>query len=243
MQEVAEQDALSGIFSAPKGKPSQKPKNPLTQQKPEEILNKVRNETLKKFDEFLTKDDMKHITITEKRSGRGEHVINNDVLAFYRKSIQRFLTTRHANMLDLRARFNANPLWQDCDNPVPLAVKTAIMTEMVAHFDDTEIYINANALVYGTVTQVLHQRVQEYLNENNEAIRQQVIHMVNYTNENEVYVDVVARLKWMGNSRQRQATFQNCRTEVTNMYERLYLGGENCRMTTWVTQVNAILEQ
>lgn len=66
-----------------------------------------------------------------------------------------------------------------------------------------------------------------------------VINMVHYINNTQVYVDLVAKQKWV-NSSQRQQTFENCRHEVIAMLEHLYRD-DGLRMRRWLTEVNTML--
>ena len=145
------------------------------------------------------------------RSKRGEHVINNGVITFYDKAFSEFMN----QTINLGINY------------LEINTKKAIETELVVYFDEDELYINANALIYGQYCRVLKRALKDFLTLDRQVGRRQddgnvaqnnVTRIVQDMNREEAYVDEYAKVKWIGNRGARQTRFQNIQNEVATMF-------------------------
>lgn len=171
-------------------------------------VQKVRDETLEKIrrinQNFAFPKNEAPLDDYGRRSGRGEHVINNDVTKIYSKVVDDFMSRYYIpNTLNM-----ACPLDNDTVN--------AIMNELVAHFNEDELYINANALIYGQYCWALKTVLTEFLMR--QESRDRVSFIVNHMNEVEAYVDEFAKVKWIGNQNEKRIRFETIRNKVADMF-------------------------
>ncbi|XP_041927999.1 cyclin-dependent kinase 2-interacting protein isoform X1 [Alosa sapidissima] len=142
-----------------------------------------------------------------KRSRRGEHVINNDVIRIYSKVVD-----------GLGERFQLITL--NMDRPLDTETEADIMNVLVAHFDEHELYINANAVVYGVYSRELKTALTEFLTEPTQGNRDHVNFIVNHMNVIEAYVDPFAKIKWIRNQNERGAKYETVRHNVATMFDQ-----------------------
>lgn len=171
-------------------------------------VQKVQQETLEKIrhinQNYAFPKNEKPLDDYGRRSGRGEHVINNDVTKIYTKVVDKVMSRYpRLSMLNM-----ACPLDND--------TVEAITNELVAHFNDNELYINANALIYGEYCQAFKTAVTDFLM--GQGSRDIVSVIVHHMNEVEAYVDHFAKVKWIGNQNAKRNRFEMIRNEVATMF-------------------------
>ncbi len=156
------------------------------------------------------------------RSQRGEHVFNNNILKSHSKVLKEFIQIKNINNLQgYNQRQHAiNELGKHT-----LSQNTAddIQTNMVVDFDEDEFYMNANGVVYGVYCRVLREAMLVVLNHINPgAVRPEETRWVQFVIDNmnnlQIYVDELARDRWIGNNATKQARFEQVRGEVAHMY-------------------------
>lgn len=164
------------------------------------------------FSEELTKE--------LKRSRRGEHVFNNDILRFHSKVLTDFIQSQ--NIYNHRG-YDQQAM--DTLGKHTLSQNTAedIQTNMVVHFSEDEFYMNANSFMYGEYCRALRGALLDVLRHINpddvtEEERQRVNFVIDDMNNLQIYVDEMARDKWINNIQTRRARYENVRQEVANMY-------------------------
>ncbi|XP_063080269.1 uncharacterized protein LOC134470167 [Engraulis encrasicolus] len=141
-----------------------------------------------------------------KRSRRGEHVINNGVISFYHKVVDDFMKATHI------------PNTLGVESPLDNDTRVAIQNDLIAHFDEDELYINANALIYGEYSRVLKQALTNWLAAETQEVVGDVNRFVQAMNEEEAYVDWLARDKYIGNQNARRVRVETTRGQVVNMF-------------------------
>ncbi|XP_058271898.1 uncharacterized protein LOC131369327 [Hemibagrus wyckioides] len=156
-----------------------------------------------------------------KRSKRGAHVFNNDVLKFHSKVLKDFI--KRYRIESLRGY---NKQTMDELGKHTLLQKTAadIQYNMVVHFDDDEFYVNDNAILYSVYSKVLHEaflKVLRHINpdDKTDKEKQQVTDIIDNMNNYQIYVDKFAKEKWIDNNPTRERRFEEVRGEVANMYK------------------------
>lgn len=173
-------------------------------------VQKVRDETLEKIrrinQNFAFPKNEAPLDDYGKRSGRGEHVINNDVTRIYSKVVDDFMSRYHI------------PIMLNMACPLDNGTVNAIMNELVVHFNDDEFYINSNALIYGQYSWALKRVLTEFLMRESQESRDHVAFIVNHMNEVEAYVDEFAKVKWIGNQNAKRIRFETIRNEVAAMF-------------------------
>ncbi|XP_076843080.1 uncharacterized protein LOC143487796 [Brachyhypopomus gauderio] len=161
-----------------------------------------------------------------RRSKRGEHVFNNDILKFHKEILKDFLNK-------MQHKFSLNQ--DDIDTLInelgnhSLDKNTVceISTKMVVHFDEEEFYVNSNAVVYGAYCAELRKVLFLMLNPNIEISGNvsKVNYIIDLMNEKEVYVDHFAKEKWMKQDRSnrrepsRMERFDLVKGNVADMYK------------------------
>ncbi|XP_046876103.1 uncharacterized protein LOC124467741 [Hypomesus transpacificus] len=147
-----------------------------------------------------------------KRARRGEHVINNDVITFYQKTVDDFMN-QQTNL--------------GIDGPLDTDTENSIMKELVVHFDENELYINANALIYGEFCRILKRALRQFLTvhrqggrsqEDKDDAQNEVTHIIQIMNDIKAYVDHFAKVKWIGNKSLRQTRFEKIQQKVETMF-------------------------
>ncbi|XP_060792028.1 uncharacterized protein LOC132895434 isoform X2 [Neoarius graeffei] len=158
------------------------------------------------------------------RSTRGEHVFNNNILKFHSKVLNKFKEAKLDNLQALKD--NPRALNGFDSNPLNENTAREIQYQMVVHFDNNEFYVNANAVMYGEYSRVLHDALLSVLNNINpddvtENHRNRVNFVINNMNNLQIYVDFLARAKWFEistNPQDREARFNVVTQEVADMY-------------------------
>ncbi|XP_062379673.1 uncharacterized protein LOC134068139 [Sardina pilchardus] len=171
----------------------------------------VQKETLRKIERvnqnFAIPNNARPLDDYGARSRRGEHVINNDVIVVYSKVVDLFMSKRYNLPNDL-----------NMTRPLDDNTAAAIRTELVVHFDEDELYINANALIYGEYIRVLKAALTDFLTTPTQGNRHKVSVFANLMNEEEAYVDPFAKVKWIGNQNRKRERFETIRDKVATMF-------------------------
>ncbi|KAM9451756.1 uncharacterized protein Hap1MRO34_021995 isoform 2-T2 [Clarias gariepinus] len=154
------------------------------------------------------------------RSTRGEHVFNNGILRFHSGVLAEFVQ-RH-NIRNLRG-YNQGTIDELGIHTLPQDTANDIQDNMKVHFDDDEFYVNANAVLYGEYCRVLREALLAVLGhinpgEETQEQRQEVNNIINNMNNFQIYVDQLAKEKWIGNRQDRQTRFDVVRAQVATMY-------------------------
>ncbi|XP_063080280.1 uncharacterized protein LOC134470182 [Engraulis encrasicolus] len=194
-------EVAKGTKSQQTGKPPVKSK---TDQKK---LQEIRDMTLRKIQRINQNFEFNNPLVDDgKRARRGEHVINNDVISFYYKTVDDFMkeTFYMPNTLGI-------------ESPLDNNTSEAIQTELVVHFDEDELYINANALIYGEYSRVLKQALKSWLLAPSQELVGPVNRIVQIMNEEEAYVDPLARDKYIRNQNARRVRVETIRGRVVDM--------------------------
>ncbi|KAL1279588.1 hypothetical protein QQF64_026261 [Cirrhinus molitorella] len=155
------------------------------------------------------------------RSQRGEHVFNNGILRFHSGVLTAFIQLRR---IDNIPGYNKQAM--DALGRHTLTQNTAeeIQTHMVVHFGADELYVNANAVMYGEYCRALREALLAVLGHINpddvvtEDERRRLIFVIDNMNNLEIYVDQLAKVRWIANRADRQARFDRVRQEVVRMY-------------------------
>ncbi len=203
-------------------KASKRGQKPLTPAQQKERLKRV---------EDIRKDMLKKIRIVDQnfkvelkeqleRSQRGEHVFNNNILKFHLKVLTEFIQSHH--IYNLRG-YNQQAMDTLGKHTLSQNTETEIQTNMVVHFDEDEFYMNANGVVYGVFCRALRGAMLAVLNHINPGDVTQgetrwVQFVIDNMNNLQIYVDELARDKWIGNKATEQAQFERVRREVARMY-------------------------
>ncbi|XP_048883011.1 uncharacterized protein LOC125749626 isoform X1 [Brienomyrus brachyistius] len=201
---------LPGVIEAGKhgkgkqsGKESQEPPSEEDQKK----MEAIREETLQKIQLIDQNYQFQEPLIdTRKRSQRGEHVINNNVIKFHFKLVEDYLTSRSSQTS------------LDVSCPLPENTKRDIMCKMVAHFETSELYINANAVVYGKYMSELKNALLQFLQDGGQESKNRASFVIQRMNQCSAYVDFMAKEKWMQNSCMKRCWFEAVRREVAEMF-------------------------
>lgn len=168
-----------------------------------------------------------------KMSGRGEHVINQHILKFHTKVEKKFAhglsevvgcsCENVSEFLQRHINYGSLP---------DLETKKAV-TEMVAYFDENEVYINYNAFVYGIYIEELTKTLVEILmmkyrsNKVEEELKKKLTKIVSNMNKYQVFVDFFAREKWIVNHKSgkkiktAKVNFEKVNKKVEDMFKSL----------------------
>jgi len=209
VQSVPDVNLKAYITEVAKGKKSQQTAKPPVKSKADQKkLQEIRDETLRKIHQI--NQNFKFNNPLEdhgNRARRGEHVINNDVITFYHKAVDDFMKDTYfmPNTLAIRS-------------PVDDATREAIQGELVVHFDEHELYINANALIYGEYSRVLKQALKRWLLEPTQEVGEDVTRIVQIMNHEQAYVDWLARDKYIGNQNAKRVRVEAIRERVVTMF-------------------------
>ncbi len=157
------------------------------------------------------------------RSKRGEHVFNNNILRFHSDVLNNFIQSNHIDNLQ---GYNQHQQAMDTLGRHTLSqnTETDIQTNMVVHFGEDEFYVNANGVVYGVYCRVLRVAILALLNHiNPDDVTQEerlwVQFVIDNMNNRQIYVDELARDRWIGNDATRRIRFERVRGEVAHMYD------------------------
>ncbi|KAK2915684.1 hypothetical protein Q8A67_000058 [Cirrhinus molitorella] len=145
-----------------------------------------------------------------KRSQRGEHVFNNDILKFHFKVLTEFIQSHHIDNLQ---GYNQQTMDELGRHPLSQNTAEEIQTHMVVDFDEDEFYVNANGVVYGVYCRALREALLDVLRNINpddvtEEERRRVNFVIDNMNNLQIYVDEFAKDKWIANRVDRQARFE-----------------------------------
>ncbi|KAF4098131.1 uncharacterized protein LOC131528938 [Onychostoma macrolepis] len=201
------------------GKKGTKPPTPAEQKERQKRVEKIKEGVLEKI-RILKPDFNQELKFELGRSKRGEHVFNNNILRFHSKVLTKF-------------REDNNNVLQGCNQQAmndlgrhTLTLETAkeIQTEMVVDFGEDEFYMNANAVVYGVYCSALREAMLAVLRRINPddvtpEKKQRVNFIIDNMNNLEIYVDELAKVKWIANNATIWTRFDDVRREVVKMYK------------------------
>lgn len=196
------------------------PKLSSAQQKEREKKLKDINQDVAKKLTFINPNIKQDLKEQLERSGRGEHVFNNNILRFHSKVLIDFIQARR---IDNLRGYNQQVMNDLGRHTLPPNTEQDIQNNMVVHFAEDEFYVNANAVLYGEYTRALRDALLAVLNHINagdvtDEERQRVTELINNMNNLEIYVDQLAKVKWISNRQERQRRFDEVRQEVVIMY-------------------------
>ncbi len=198
-----------------------KPLTPAEQKEREKRVEAIKKDMLEKIRNI---DQNFQVELKEQleRSKRGEHVFNNNILRFHSDVLKKFI---QSNNIDNLQGYNQHQ--QEINelgrHTLPQNTETDIQTNMVVDFGADELYVNANAVLYGVFCSALREAILAVLNHINPGDvppedRQRVIFVIDNMINLQIYVDEQARDKWIGNNATRQARFERVKEEVAHMY-------------------------
>ncbi|KAK2915786.1 hypothetical protein Q8A67_000160 [Cirrhinus molitorella] len=198
-----------------------KPPTPAEQKERQKRVEAIQKDMLEKI--HIVKPKFSEALKEElTRSKRGEHVFNNDILKFHSKVLTEFIQIKKIYML---RGYNEEEIMEKLGK-LTLPKKTAeeIQTNMVVHFEDDEFYVNANAVVYGVFCSVLRGALLDVLGHiNPDDVTEEKSDWVNFVidtmNKYEIYVDQLAKDKWINKKPTKQTQFEQVRREVAHMYK------------------------
>ncbi|XP_057203231.1 uncharacterized protein LOC130562306 isoform X2 [Triplophysa rosa] len=164
------------------------------------------------------------LSSSEKRANRGQHVFNNRVLGFHRSVLQKLLEVVGGYDEQLEN------LTQDLVIPLSRTEQEAI-SRMVAHFSSNEFYVDYNADVFGEYVRQLRAQLVAYLmadtsvNNNERAgiqnIRQKVQFITTEMVNHVVYVDPMARDRWLQEHPRDEQLYEQVRRAIGNMFRNI----------------------
>ncbi|XP_062867736.1 uncharacterized protein LOC134330505 [Trichomycterus rosablanca] len=167
------------------------------------------------------------------RSKQGEHVFNKDILKFHLKLLQDFLNGKHF-------QYNQEHIKELGKHTLDSNTEKEIQTNMKVHFDEKEFYVNANAILYGKCCADLRIAFHNILNCRNpvsvtDLFKEKLELIIDSMNNNEIYVDKLAKAKWINNDKDKEKRFYKVKGKVVNMYK-------NERGQDWIINVMEQLE-
>ncbi|KAI5612737.1 hypothetical protein C0J50_4469 [Silurus asotus] len=189
-------------------------------EKREKRVEEIKEDMLKKV-RIIQPDFYAELTEELKRSRRGEHVFNNDILRFHYKVLVEFLNKYGFSNLP---QFNEETMKRLARHTLSPNTAKQIETEMVVHFDDDEFYVNANSIMYGAYCRNLREAFFKILGHINpldvtEEEKERVNFVIDNMNNFEIYVDHLAKQKWIGNNGDKLNRFLAVKQEVVEMYK------------------------
>ncbi len=196
-----------------------KPSTSAQQKDRQKKVEKINNKMLEKI--HILKPDFNQVLKDElKRSRRGEHVFNNDILKFHSKVLTEFIQ-RYS--ITNRQGYNQQAMNELGRHTLPQNTAEEIKTHMVVHFGEDELYVNANGVVYGVFCRALRDAILVVLGHINPggvtvAEREKVNSLIDDMNNLQIYVDELARDRWIGNNATKRTRFEQVRGEVAHMY-------------------------
>ncbi|KAK2915785.1 hypothetical protein Q8A67_000159 [Cirrhinus molitorella] len=196
-----------------------KPPTPAEQKERQKRVEAIQKDMLEKI-RIINPNFSEALKEELTRSKRGEHVFNNDILKFHFKVLTEFIQSQKM--------YNHRGYDQQAMNTLgkhTLSQNTAedIQTNMVVHFGEDEFYMNANGVVYGEYCRALRGALLDVLghinpNDVTDEERQRVNFVTDNMNNLKIYVDELAKDKWINNIQTRHARYKKVRQEVANMY-------------------------
>lgn len=166
------------------------------------------------------------LSASYEKATRGQHVFNNGLLGFHRSVLQELLKKvgGYDEQLENLVRDLIIPLTQRQQNAI---------STMVAHFRSDESYVDYNADLYGEFVKQLRNKLVAYLkadtsvNQNEiygiNKIRKQVLSIATQMASHEVYVDPMARDRWLQqNQNQKDVELYNeVRDALREMFQNI----------------------
>ncbi|XP_035383437.1 uncharacterized protein LOC118241593 [Electrophorus electricus] len=164
------------------------------------------------------------------RSKRGEHVFNYGILKFHKKLLDDFLKEKKKSFKK-KEDYNRLGCHSLIDDTATIIEKTTVF------FDEDEVYINSNAVVYGIYCRELRSALFGRLdpNKNTDNAGSRVKEITYYMNKEEVYVDHYAKEKWFMDDGRNKETFKTVKKEVKEMYE-------DKRGVRWCDEIKTLLK-
>ncbi|XP_048037240.1 uncharacterized protein LOC125262493 [Megalobrama amblycephala] len=210
------------IISVPQKKANSSNRTPVRYGDSENLLDqKLRNVAQQALDAI---NSTRTLTASHKLAGKGQHVFNNNLLKFHRKVLQDLLR-------DVGGYEQLNNLLQDLVIPLSKAQRDAIGKTMVVDFSSDEFYVDYNEDLYGEYARQLRMAVVAYLkahtsvyeNERNGAKEnfQRVQFIANQIVKHDVYVDPMARDRWLQENKNRLQQYNNIREALMNMIQNI----------------------
>ncbi|XP_073690552.1 uncharacterized protein [Garra rufa] len=196
-----------------------KPLSSADQRKRQQKLEEIRNDMLRKI-HLLNPNFNQELKEELGRSRKGEHVFNNSILGFHSDVLTKF---KRSHDIDNKPGYNQQAMDELGRHTLSPNTAKDIQTNMVVDFSEDEFYVNANAVVYGIYCRALRGALldvlrRKYPNGVTEEERQRVNFVIDDMNNLEIYVDQLAKDKWINNKQTRQTRFEQVRQEVGNMY-------------------------
>ncbi len=196
-----------------------KPLTPAEKKEREKRVEKIKKDMLEKI-RIIDQNFKEELKEQLGRSQRGEHVFNNDILRFHFKVLTDFIQSHHINNLE---GYNQQAINELGRHTLPQNTADDIQTNMVVHFGEDEFYMNANGVVYGVYCRALRDAILVVLNHINPGdVTQEETRWVQFVIDNmnnlQIYVDQLAKVKWIGNNETRRTRFERVRREVAHMY-------------------------
>ncbi len=209
---------------------SKRPKPLTSAQKKEREIEKEREQKVEEIKEYM----LEKIRIIKpkfsqelkeelRRSKKGEHVFNNGILKFHSKVLKKFIEICGINNPQGSDQHQQAVTELDGHTLSQITEKD-IGKEMVVGFGADEFYVNANAVEYGEYCRELREAMLAVLNHINpddvtEEERERVNFVIDNMNKYEIYVDPLAKVKWIDDKVTNQARFERVRGEVAHMYK------------------------
>lgn len=190
-----------------------------------EKMLKIRQEMLEKI--RLIKPD--YVLSTElqretRGSKRGEHVFNNNILKFYSTVVRTEfgpINLFYSNLFE----YMSNKTHMGYHRLRP-DIEQDICSKMVVTFDETDFYVNANSFIYGVYSKELRSALLKvllnpHLHTRSDAKR--VNHITDLMNDHGIYVDQMAKAKWINNEQIKRERFNKVKGEVADVQKSAWL--------------------
>jgi hypothetical protein len=193
----------------------------------------------------------------EKKSKRGEHVINNNVLKVFRSIIDAFLARMGSTMEMVRqAGLPVNSLVSRAyDLPMSPDDMYFIRYEAVARLDEDVVYVDANSEIYGRSVEILRGCCVGYMEtilgvrggqESSPIVTWERILQgeVERITNHDLYVDEMALRFWSASvGAWELQMYRNVKQRVAEMFRVLAYHGGNDDVIQWVNDLRPYLRQ
>ena len=164
-----------------------------------------------------------------RRSIRGEHVINNNVLSVQRDIIDMFLGARLGKQFGELDRIPAeSAIYRAYHQPFSIETTQNIREVMVAKFPDDVFYFDTNAVVYGILIYILRHAAKNHMQVlYDERSPRGTVHTASLRttrflmNQMRIYVDEYALDYWKTYNGGSETTFESSRVQVYWMFANL----------------------
>ncbi|KAA0721374.1 hypothetical protein E1301_Tti021884 [Triplophysa tibetana] len=220
VREVSKEKIIEYMMIGSKKGP--KPQTAAEQKVRQKKVQVIQRDMLEKI-QILKPDFYEELKEELKRSNRGEHVFNNDILKFHLKVLTEF---KREQDIDDRPGYLQVKEEVDALGKHTLSQNTAaeIQTNMVVHFGADEFYVNANTILYGEYCRALRDALLVVLrNINPDDVtgeqRERVNSVIDNMNNLEIFVDQLAKVSWIANKRDRQERFDRVKQDLVRMYK------------------------